>query len=370
MIKIGEFAKICGASTQTLRYYDAEGVLCADKIDNDTGYRYYDITAIEKYRKIVFYKELGFSLDEIKILMSSSEEQVREILIKKRSVISDSMNALRHSMAVIDGLCNPSEKKYSYIQDILNMPFENDPDAIGKWALCGEGNELDGDMSYSYTSICDGMDKEIVFLPNGAIAWKYFWTKNTLCRISPRYNFAIPNEYKISEEQGQKHMKIRFMTDRSIDFGEDCIFLIYKKVDSKVYTDAKIRARRDNTDLPFEADERVIGKWSVCDYIPDRTAFSPEKRYTADKNCYTREFGFATRGICVKTIRSGEKTVTLSLAYTRGFVLDDKEATAEKYCIEVIDNCEYLFVEHKSGDYFYGGMDPWIYVFKRKEKEL
>ena len=33
MLKIGEFAKICNVSTQTLRYYDAEKILCADEID-------------------------------------------------------------------------------------------------------------------------------------------------------------------------------------------------------------------------------------------------------------------------------------------------------------------------------------------------
>ena len=30
MLKIGEFAKLCGVSVQTLRYYDEVGVLCAE----------------------------------------------------------------------------------------------------------------------------------------------------------------------------------------------------------------------------------------------------------------------------------------------------------------------------------------------------
>lgn len=33
MIKIGDFAKICNVSPQTLRYYDAEGILKADHTD-------------------------------------------------------------------------------------------------------------------------------------------------------------------------------------------------------------------------------------------------------------------------------------------------------------------------------------------------
>ena len=36
MIKIGDLAKICNVSTQTLRYYDAEGVLKPDITDSSS----------------------------------------------------------------------------------------------------------------------------------------------------------------------------------------------------------------------------------------------------------------------------------------------------------------------------------------------
>ena len=66
MIKIGDLAKNCNVSTQTLRYYDAEGVLKPYITDSSSGYRLYSVDAVEKYKKILFYKKLGFSLDEIK----------------------------------------------------------------------------------------------------------------------------------------------------------------------------------------------------------------------------------------------------------------------------------------------------------------
>ena len=49
MIKIGDLAKICNVSTQTLRYYDAEGVLKPDITDSSSGYRFYSVDAVEKY---------------------------------------------------------------------------------------------------------------------------------------------------------------------------------------------------------------------------------------------------------------------------------------------------------------------------------
>ena len=44
-----------------------------------------------------------------------------------------------------------------------------------------------------------------------------------------------------------------------------------------------------------------------------------------------------------------------------------KEMTAEEYQIKSIDGKDYLLVQHKSGDYFYGGMTPHWYVFERKD---
>ena len=62
MIKIGEFAKICNVSAQTLRYYDAEGVLKADVVDSSSGYRFYSIDAVDRYKKYYFIRILDLAL--------------------------------------------------------------------------------------------------------------------------------------------------------------------------------------------------------------------------------------------------------------------------------------------------------------------
>ncbi|MBO5023232.1 MAG: MerR family transcriptional regulator [Clostridia bacterium] len=75
MLKIGEFAKICNVSAQTLRFYDAEGVLCADFVDQESGYRYYEPEKINTYRRIVMLKDIGFSLDEIKLILGADGKE-------------------------------------------------------------------------------------------------------------------------------------------------------------------------------------------------------------------------------------------------------------------------------------------------------
>ena len=46
MYKIGELSKIVDIPVKTLRYYDDFGILVPSKIDEFTGYRYYDDNSI------------------------------------------------------------------------------------------------------------------------------------------------------------------------------------------------------------------------------------------------------------------------------------------------------------------------------------
>ena len=104
MIKIGDLAKICNISTQTLRYYDAEGVLKPDITDSSSRYRFYSVDAVEKYKKILFYKDLGFSLDEIKKIQLATNEELKEILKNKKATLSESIDRFKEQIKTIDGI--------------------------------------------------------------------------------------------------------------------------------------------------------------------------------------------------------------------------------------------------------------------------
>ena len=110
MIKIGDLAKICNVSTQTLRYYDAEDILKPDIIDSSSGYRFYSVDAVEKYKKILFYKSICFSLDEIKKIQVATSEELREILKKKKltyqNLLTNSRNRLKRLMVSVKEIKN------------------------------------------------------------------------------------------------------------------------------------------------------------------------------------------------------------------------------------------------------------------------
>lgn len=91
MKTVGQVSKISGVSTRTLRYYDSIDLLKPTE-KTEGRYRLYDEAALEKLREILFLKELGFELSEIKEIISNENfkfedmlrEQIEILEIKKR----------------------------------------------------------------------------------------------------------------------------------------------------------------------------------------------------------------------------------------------------------------------------------------------
>lgn len=67
--KLGAMA---GVSGRTLRYYDEIGILKPARI-NSSGYRIYGQKEVDRLQQILFYRELGVSLDDIKDIITSPD---------------------------------------------------------------------------------------------------------------------------------------------------------------------------------------------------------------------------------------------------------------------------------------------------------
>lgn len=70
--KVNELAKLSGISTRTLRYYDEIGLLTPERVDTN-GYRVYKQEHVNKLQQILFYRELGVPLDEIKQIITAPD---------------------------------------------------------------------------------------------------------------------------------------------------------------------------------------------------------------------------------------------------------------------------------------------------------
>lgn len=72
MRTVNEVSRLTGVSIRTLHYYDTIGLLKPTEL-TEAGYRLYDDMALERLQSILLFRELQFSLKEIKQMLSDPE---------------------------------------------------------------------------------------------------------------------------------------------------------------------------------------------------------------------------------------------------------------------------------------------------------
>lgn len=94
MKSISQVAKLTGISIRTLQYYDEIDLLKPSELTS-SGYRLYDENALQTLQQILFFKELGFSLKEIKEILENPDfdriaafKKQKELFLLKRNRIN------------------------------------------------------------------------------------------------------------------------------------------------------------------------------------------------------------------------------------------------------------------------------------------
>lgn len=86
MLKIGDFSKLSQVSIKALRLYDEMGLLKPISVDHFTGYRFYSVSQLPRLHRILAFKDLGFSLEQILQLLNeeiSIEQMLGMLRIKQ-----------------------------------------------------------------------------------------------------------------------------------------------------------------------------------------------------------------------------------------------------------------------------------------------
>ncbi|MDA1049458.1 MAG: heavy metal-responsive transcriptional regulator [Planctomycetota bacterium] len=82
---VGQLAKRAGVGVETVRFYERKGLLAVPE-RKPSGYRQYDEEVVDRLRFIKRAKELGFTLNEIKELLSLRLDPTTTCAdVKKRS---------------------------------------------------------------------------------------------------------------------------------------------------------------------------------------------------------------------------------------------------------------------------------------------
>jgi DNA-binding transcriptional MerR regulator len=98
MMSIGAFAQRSQLSPKALRLYDELGLLAPARVDDSSGYRYYDASQLEQARLIAVLRRLGMPLAEINAILGLDPAPAAErIAAYWRSVESE--HAARRKLA-------------------------------------------------------------------------------------------------------------------------------------------------------------------------------------------------------------------------------------------------------------------------------
>ncbi len=101
MYTVKQLSELADVSVRTLHYYDEIALLTPSKVGAN-GYRYYDDAAVLRLQQILFYREIGLELVQIKEILDSPEFDLVAALRSHRAVLQEKMNRLHNLVGTID----------------------------------------------------------------------------------------------------------------------------------------------------------------------------------------------------------------------------------------------------------------------------
>ncbi|MHB1154607.1 MAG: MerR family transcriptional regulator [Eubacteriales bacterium] len=376
MYKIGEFSKLCKVNVNTLRFYDMEGVFCADHIDESSGYRYYSSEKLIQYNRLLMLKEIGLSLDDIRaILNSKSSDEINEILINHRRLLTSQKEDTDKALSRID----------RYFEELKTDQLENFNIIIKDTAvfhiksrrkLFNDNNEARAEMfsmrinkksklflinyETEYKESSSGLDIEIgidcdngnhkIILnsPNLSVFCK---TNNINAAYDYLYRFTEKNGYQITGET----IEI-YYDDNTIEIrlGVHKLSLTNNVISYK-------QLDRNSLFHPFENDERAIGKWEYADIVSSRKQFNPMKIKCSEKSLY-RYLYFLPEGKYY-WIFSWSKNILYKIHISHNIISENP------YVIETIDGINYMFISLCDLNCIMHAAKSMIWVYKQLDNK-
>ncbi len=139
-VSIGEFARRSRLSVKALRLYDERGVLVPARVDEASGYRYYDAAQLETARFVAMLRQLGLPLAAIKGLLSRDPADAAEQIAAHWREVESVHDARR---ALADYLVNQLLGKRSVMYEVATreiperslLCLKRNVDEQGAWAL-------------------------------------------------------------------------------------------------------------------------------------------------------------------------------------------------------------------------------------------
>ncbi|KMS79776.1 MerR family transcriptional regulator [Streptomyces leeuwenhoekii] len=98
---VGQVAGFAGVTVRTLHHYDEIGLLVPGERSH-AGHRRYSDADLDRLQRILFYRELGFPLDEVAVLLDDPDADPRAHLRRQHELLTARIEKLRKMAAAVE----------------------------------------------------------------------------------------------------------------------------------------------------------------------------------------------------------------------------------------------------------------------------
>src|SRR5215475_876430 len=135
---VGQVAGLAGVTVRTLHHYDQIGLLRPGHRSH-TGYRRYRDDDLERLQHILYYRELGFPLDEIAVLLGDQLADHRAHLARQHDLLTGRIRRLNDMVRAVErameadkmGISLTPEERFEVFGD--NDPAQYADEAEQRW---------------------------------------------------------------------------------------------------------------------------------------------------------------------------------------------------------------------------------------------
>lgn len=98
---VGAVARLAGVSVRTLHHYHRLGLLVPGA-RTPAGYRQYSLEDLRRLRQILFYRELGFGLEEIAEILADPDQDAGDHLRRQHRLLREQIRRRQDMLAAIE----------------------------------------------------------------------------------------------------------------------------------------------------------------------------------------------------------------------------------------------------------------------------
>lgn len=97
---VGQVAALAGVTVRTLHHYDEIGLLPSGR--SHAGHREYEDADLDRLQQILFYRELGFPLEEVAALLDDPDADPAEHLRRQHELLTGRIDRLQRMAAAVE----------------------------------------------------------------------------------------------------------------------------------------------------------------------------------------------------------------------------------------------------------------------------